>query len=900
MNAFLAWCADASTHQPKRLLWAATLLTIPLLVVAARLEISTSRTALVSEANPHWQRYMAFAREFGIPEDLVVVVDGDDPDAVHRFMDAAAASLRDAPTDAIQSVFYRIDLNKFEKRGLVYVEDEDLARLQKIVGLEPTRRLLAQRSTGERVAALGALLGEAPNVVGADAGPRQTELMAMTLARLIDAMHSYALSGHEGPLQLLDRNAAMRAAMVGRGARGGIDGEGYFTVRDGKTGVIFVRPRYTRDEMQVVLPFVASVRRACELASQRVPGVEFGLTGIPATQRDEFHAIQQDTLLTSAVALLGVAILFLLFLPALRLLLYALVPVAFGVVWTAAAIQVLFGYVNLMSSVFLVVLIGMGIDFSVHLAARYLEGRRRGSSSDEAVRQAVLRSGRGIVTAAVTSAGAFAAVGWCGFQGIEQLGIAASIGLMLTLFAALTVFPATLAVAGPRIPLRTPRVVGLHGWAMILQRRPVAVAALVLVLSIPVGLAGWHTPFNFSLVDILPEDAESAQLMDRMLNERELSANAVVVAAPSLHEARVVAAKLRAKPTVYRVLDPGMFLPDEQGARLARIEAIRQGFEKPPPPPIDVSLADAVDELETQLEDLTDLAMQQKRQAAARSMENALEKVSEIGERIDDPAVVAGLQRFTDALSQAARDGRQRITDTVAAGPVRPEDLPEPLRRRFVSSAGRYAVYAVPRDSMWDRRALGAFIEEVRAVAPDATGFPETFFENTGLIQRGFMRAALYASIAVLILLGTDLRRARDVLFAVIPVGLGVVWMVGSMRLFGVSYNLANIVGLPLIIGVGIDNGVHLMHRFRESGSMVESVTHTGTAVMLSSLTTMLGFGALALSSHRGLASMGIMMFLGVGACLLMAMTVMPALLALCAVSTTSSTAGACAQHQSP
>ncbi|MEL7240329.1 MAG: MMPL family transporter, partial [Planctomycetota bacterium] len=341
------------------------------------------------------------------------------------------------------------------------------------------------------------------------------------------------------------------------------------------------------------------------------------------------------------------------------------------------------------------------------------------------------------------------------------------------------------------------------------------------------------------------------------------------MAAPSLSEARALADELRSKPTVFSVLHPGMFFPEHQQARLARLADLDRRLDAASvPSAAATTLPQALESLESELEDLTDLAMQQNRPAAARVLEEALEQVADLAEQADEPSVQAGLGRFTDALHTSVVQVRDRISATVDAGPVTADLLPEPLRRRFVSSSGRYAVYAVPRNSMWDRSALSAFIEDVRSVAPDATGFPDTFYENAGLIQRGFTRAAVYASITVLALLAIDLRHRRDVLLAVVPVGLGMIWMIGAMHVAGVHYNLANIVGLPLIIGVGIDNGVHLMHRFRESGSMIESMTHTGTAVMLSSLTTMVGFGALALASHRGLASMGVMMLLGVGSCL--------------------------------
>ncbi|MEQ8983828.1 MAG: hypothetical protein RL846_38145, partial [Deltaproteobacteria bacterium] len=207
-------------------------------------------------------------------------------------------------------------------------------------------------------------------------------------------------------------------------------------------------------------------------------------------------------------------------------------------------------------------------------------------------------------------------------------------------------------------------------------------------------------------------------------------------------------------------------------------------------------------------------------------------------------------------------------------------DLPEDLRARFVSDQGRYAVYAVPKASIWDRPALGRFLEEVRAIDADATGFPETFYENAERIRQGFLRAALYAAIAVVLLLGLDLSKPSHVASAMIPVGLGAVWMLGAMHLIDLPYNLANIVGLPLVIGVGIDNGVHILHRFRESESVRLAAVETGSAVVLSSLTTMVGFGSLALASHRGYSSLGQILFIGVGACLVATLTVLLATLA--------------------
>lgn len=895
MPALLAKLAAVATAHPRRVLVVAILATLPALVVASGLGVSTSRTALVSEENPEWKRYMRFAREFGIPEDLVVVAKGE-PDRVHAFADAMAAELAD-DSDRVAAVFHRVDLAHFEARASLYLEPSVLETFERLGGSEALAQLRVHPDPGVRLHALGALLEEVPDAVTNVASSGDTELLAVGLKRVLVQMEGYALEGQRGPLTLMDRETALASALARRPGRGGLDTEGYLTTDDGHTGIIFVRPTYTRDEMDVVVPFVRTVRAAGEAAAARVDGVRFGLTGIPASSVDELEALEHDTVLTSVIALIGVVLLFVTYFPALRLLGLSLVPVGFGVVWTAAVIRILFGHLNLMSSVFLVVLIGMGIDFSVHIAARFLEQRRLGEDAATAARVAVERAGRGVVTGAVTSAGAFMAVGWSGFKGIEELGIAASLGLLITVGFALTVFPAALTWSGPRIPFQRSRALGMGPFVRrVLKIRPV-VLALALGVTPPALWMALETPFDFSLLNLLPEDAESAQLMAEMIEKRDLSANAVAVPVESLDAARTLEDELRDLPGVHNVVSAASFIPENQPARLQVLKRVREALaaakaraaEQTPAP---VALTDALSELELAMERIAELAFTGGEKKAVDHLEQGLTAVADVRDAAarDGDALEAGLRAYTEDLSQVVEKLVSRVDETLEAGPITPAVLPDNLRSRFVSGEGRFAVYAVPKASVWDRPALGRFLEEVRAVAPEVTGFPATFYENTALIQRGFVRAALYASVAVVFLLLLDLRRIRYVVYALVPVGLGAVWMLGAMYLAGLPYNLANIVGLPLIIGVGIDNGVHLLHRYLETESVEVATVQTGGAVVLSSLTTMVGFGSLAFASHRGYSTLGQILFIGVGACLVAAITVLPSVL----VTVESRRSGAC------
>jgi predicted RND superfamily exporter protein len=193
----------------------------------------------------------------------------------------------------------------------------------------------------------------------------------------------------------------------------------------------------------------------------------------------------------------------------------------------------------------------------------------------------------------------------------------------------------------------------------------------------------------------------------------------------------------------------------------------------------------------------------------------------------------------------------------------------------------------LPAGSVFDPDSLDRFAEASRRVSGEATGFPIVFRKMSGRITRGFYGSVVAGSVLVALILFLDYRNLRDVLLALLPLAVGVTWMMGGMRLLGLSFNFANLVAVPLIIGVGIDNGVHIVHRMKFEGrsGMNTVLRHTGRAILVASLTTMVGFGSLALASHRGLASLGLVLLLGVGACLVASTVVLPNLLILLGIA---------------
>jgi len=198
--------------------------------------------------------------------------------------------------------------------------------------------------------------------------------------------------------------------------------------------------------------------------------------------------------------------------------------------------------------------------------------------------------------------------------------------------------------------------------------------------------------------------------------------------------------------------------------------------------------------------------------------------------------------------------------------------LPKALRARLISPSGHYLLSLFPRENIWDEGPMKHFVSTVRAIDPRATGVPITHYSSIQDMRQGFVTAALLAALGVLVIVFLDFRRLGPTLAAILPVSLAFVWLTSLMGWAGVDFNLANFFGVPILIGIGVDGGIHLVHRYRENGGFGA----TRRAILLTNLTTLIGFGCLLLASHRGLRSLGLIMALGCAACLVATLLVLP------------------------
>ena len=259
----------------------------------------------------------------------------------------------------------------------------------------------------------------------------------------------------------------------------------------------------------------------------------------------------------------------------------------------------------------------------------------------------------------------------------------------------------------------------------------------------------------------------------------------------------------------------------------------------------------------------------------ARALQEARTKLQAVPADQLQPRLAEYNQRFYGDLEAQLR----LMADQETQKPMGVADVPPEVRRMLVGKTGKFLVRVFPRENVWDREPLEKFVRETQQVAPKVTGTPLGLYEFIAILQQGYIKAALWAFLVIMVLVFVDFRSGLATLLTLLPLVVGMIWMVGAMALFGIPFNPANIMVLPLMVGIGVAYGIYVVQRFREDGDAAFYSKSTGRAVVLSGLVTLVAFGTLIIGAHRGIRSLGEVMLIGIGACLVAALALLPALL---------------------
>ena len=856
---------------------------------AHALTFKTSTRALLPQSAGYVVRYTEYAKEFGELEDIVVVVEAGSFEGARAYAASLTEALRQAPVK-FQRVSYRIDPKRFEGRQLLYLTTPELREIrdkifdhqefmESFAGDPSLARLLEGVNTQMAAAFVSNLF---------DIGLQDTDLPVDTrfLRVLLDQMASR-----------LERPAPYRSPWGTLFSFGEDppDDAGYFLSEDKSLLFILVEtPPSEKGSFMGDQAAIETIREAIATLRPAFPNVQAGVTGVPALSNDEMTAAFHDSSIADVLAFaLTLLVMTLAFVRVGKPLLM-LGVLAVTLAWSMGVITLTVGHLTLFSVMFISIVVGIGIDYGIYYLFRYEEEIFLGRSLREALELTAGRTGPGMLAGALTAAGTFFVLMLTDFRGIQELGFIAGIAILIAWVGMMTLFPAILVLVDRRHADRPrgqrPRAHQLERIRVPLLDRLVTYPRTVLIgAGLLTAFSLWAVPrvgFDYNVLNLQAKGTESVTWERRILASTGHSGFNALSSASSLEELRAKQAAFAKLPSVSETDSVLRVIPDDQPEKIDLIKSFG-----PLVAPIRVGRSSSVDldRLRQALADIKrrfDVVVAEagaKLPAEIRVVRQKTIEVQRLLARSNRDSAEAALNYLQAQLYRDFVNKFYSLQRNLNPTAVTIKDVPEEIRRKFIGESGRFLIQVHPRVDIWEKAGAAQFVRDLRTVDPDITGPPVITYEATVLMERAYLTGSVYAFVLVGGLSILMIRRMRESMLGLVPMVLGVLWTVGLMQVFGIKFNLANIWGLPLIIGTAAEFGLNVILSHLEGrahrGPLVARSAVLGVA--LNGITTMVGFGSLMIASHQGIFSLGLLLTLGSACGLVAALIVLPVVLKL-------------------
>ena len=813
-----------------------------LLLASQFLGVNSDTSRMVSSSLDYRQAHLELNAAFPAQDnDIALVIRGRTPDEAAAF----AALVRDElmkDTGAVEAVFAPSTDPFFRRNGLLFLDfdelDEVLPRISEAAPL--IRRLGREPDLDDLYAALLFATD------GTEAGEPLPDAMSRALAATAAVIEA-RLAGHPQPLSW----------------------QNIFREPDDVDGlnqqILTITPKLDYSRLQPARPAVDAIKtRIAEIEGTEGFEVETAITGNVALRSEELQSVAGGMGWALGTSFVFVAILLTLALRSAVLVVSCLGALVVSIAITLGFASVVFGDLNLVSVAFAVLLIGLGIDFSIHFAMSVQEERLAGAVTPRAMERSVKHIGAALALCAPTSAIAFFAFAPTQFVGMAQLGIISGVGVLVAFVTAITLLPAAFVLL-PKVEMaKAAAHTSGKTWTSWFSRGHKSAVIVVLLLGFAALFLMPFVRFDADPMSLRDPDAPSVQGFNLLFDDPDTQPFTLSVLESDAEKAAETAARLEALPEVKRVIGLDDLVPEDQfdKADLIDISSIGLGLafsdadntNAAPDPDVLDDLLDRLDSLGT---------------TETERLASALRLMAPTSAEVQ--AGVAG-----DIFAYWP-DQFDLLREQTMAQPFEVDDLPEALRDRYIGAEGQYRLQIEPVEDLRSDEARARFVDAVRAADPRAAGPARSVLQSGRVISVAMVQAMALAFIAVTMLLWLVLRDIWLVGIILFCLSLAGVLTAATGVLIGMPFNFANIIVLPLLIGVGADSGIHLGLRAHERGSSA-SVFRTSTprAVFYSAVTTIATFGTLSFSDHQGVASMGTLLTIAIAFTLICTVIVQP------------------------
>lgn len=868
---------------------------------ARHLEFQTSQKDLISPDN----RLVQLSEKIEPFDDLdtfIVAVKNRDSRRSIAFLKALVARLASDPAH-YQEVFYRVDPDRFRRWALLYLDPDELSDVRTrlldhrefldhlhrdpslLTFFDEINREMADRMVGELFTGF----------LADDTGEKEGKPLDLNfLIRVLDQLQA-SLDRTEAGEESLPFQSPWESLLGGK-TRDDEAEEGYFWTDNEGYLLLFVTPGKVENSFSNALDSLRSLRAQLADLNQDFPEVEAGVTGQEALNEDEMGQALHDMSIATALSAVGLTLLLGFFWGGLRRPLLEMSELLLALSLTFGLTTAVVGHLNILSITFAPLLLGLGIDYGIHWFARYQEEQvNRGFSPAEAARTTMDWMGPRILLAGIVAALSFFPLTLTGFKGLVELGIITSMGMLMTTATTLCVLP-SLALLLDRVPgkrrtasKRSGRKAGGLHFSSGRAHWIAGISAVALVLSL---IGASRVSFDLNMLRLQSKDAQSVVWERKLLNDSQRSSMYGAVLARSLAELEQKARALEALPTVSQVHSVATLLPEDQAAKQEILQPLQPlltdmgSFRTRPEPTDPAALLQVLGAIRFKMlaESASQWGADKPVQAQMRKVRDRIESLRQRLSSPDSAAARNALKNFEADLFADLNDKLDRVFDAATAPPMTVADLPRKLQQRFITPDQTYLIRVYPAGDIWEPSELGRFVDDLRTVDPDVIGDPVTLYVFTKAFRNACVKAALYAVGFIFVLLLALYRKPGEALLVITPLLVGTAWTLGLMVLFGVRFNLANSLFLPLVVGAGIEYAIVIVGRWKETGPTGGSVTiarGTVKGVVLAGLTTTVGFGSLTVAAHQGIHSLGVLAMVGSLSILAAAVLLLPSLMKL-------------------
>jgi uncharacterized protein len=899
----LHFLAEAVFRHPRWFWYTQLLLVLVCLgYTVTTLQFSTDRNDLISVRESYRREFLEFKREFKIHDNLFVLVQSESREKNREFVERLAARLQ--ADGQFTDVYYRGGLKLMGPKALLFLPEETLVEWQH--NLWTNQPWFHTFSQATNLDALFALVNRQFRSLASTsfAGPKESTLSRLlpTLQQVVDSAAN-CIESQETPL------APNLTTLFGSSQEENHQ-ELYLAFDHGRIYALVARAKDPNKENAAI----KQLRKWLAQTRSEVPGVNVEITGEGVLQQGEMEQARLDT---EAAALISLVLTALIFIGSCREILRPLMAILcllIGICYTLGFATLAVGRLNILSITLVPILIGLAIDYGVHLIFRYEEEMRQGRGPLLAAGKALGFTGIGVITNALTIAGAFYFMMLTDFKGMQEMGLIAGTGVIVCLVPMLTLLPLLLVRSKADLPdqpaararqsRRDPMLIALpfrgilqraaprklSGRARIEQfylKRPWLVLVCGAIFTMFMILQSFKLQFDYNLLNLQSRGLPAVRMQKQLIRAGSQSLLYCAVIADSLPQAVEWERRIVQLPSVARVISLVKYLTEDQERKLALIRQIKQELGAIPLPalatePVDLSnLNQTLFSLSGYLgQAINTQGVDPALAERFRSLRSSVTRLRRLTAN-DQPSTAGRLAAFQQALFGSLHETISLIGQQDDRQRLQPKNVPDYLREFFISRSGKFLLQVYPKQDVWQRDKQEEFIRELRTVDPHVTGSPVQFYEYTSMLKQNVQRAAAYAAVIIAVLVFLHFRRLSSVLLALLPVALGFCWMLGLMGWLGMPFNPVNIVSLILVIGIGVTNGVHILNRFAEHPQPIILGRSTGKAVLVSALNTMAGFGSLLVAKHQGIASLGAVMAIGTATCVVASLVLLPAVLTL-------------------